>query len=55
MLWVLPVIAVLGYLVCLLTAHDRIDDRRAVAAARAEWKAGRGGPILPLVFRVRVR
>ena len=34
---------------------DRIDDQREVTRRRAEWKAGRGGPIEPLILTVRIR
>lgn len=53
---------VLALLVAVLVArafgfgsNDRIDDQREFNKLRAEWKAGRGGPIKPLIFNAKIR
>ena len=36
-------------------SNDRIDDQVEFRRQRTEWKAGRGGPIEPLILNVRIR
>ncbi|AMV28815.1 hypothetical protein VT84_30760 [Gemmata sp. SH-PL17] len=35
--------------------NDRIDDQCEFNRLRATWKAGRAGPMAPVIFTARVR